>query len=143
MDHKDSYRVLDLFLQDILATVDPSLHGVPFGGKVVVMAGNWRQNLLAVLRGTRSQVVGARLKSSYLWPSFKIFEIRKNLRVPLASQNASSVVGANFAEWLLNVGKVNKPNPLPIPPSMVVPGSDVLDLVKTLYPPNVCHALEN
>ena len=143
MGHKDSYRVLDLFLRDIMATVDPSLHGVPFGGKVVVMAGDWRQILPVVRRGTRSQVVGATLKSSYLWPSFKIFELRKNLRVHLASQNASGVVGADFAEWLLNVGEGNTPNPWPIPPSMVVPGSDVLDLVKTVYPPNVCHDLEN
>ena len=126
-----------------MATVDPSLHGVPFAGKVVVMASDWGQILPVVRRGTRSRFHCATLKSLYFWPSFKILELQKNLRVHLASQKASSVVGADFAELLSNVGKGNTPNPLPIPPSMVVPGSNVPDLVKTVYPSTVCHDLRN
>ena len=143
MGHKDSYRVQDLFLQDVVATVDRSLPGVPFGGKVVVMAGDWRQVLPVVWHGTHSQIVRATLKSANLWVSFKVFELRTNLRVSHARQNAAGLLGADFAEWLLNVCEDNTPYLLPIPASMDVPGSEVPDLVKTGYPPNVCDNLEH
>jgi hypothetical protein len=42
----------------------------PFGGKVVVLLGDFRQTCPVIRRGTRAQVVDASIKSSELWPLF-------------------------------------------------------------------------
>ena len=43
----------------------------PFGGMTVLFAGDWRQILPVVPRGSRAQVVHATLKESYIWKSVK------------------------------------------------------------------------
>ena len=40
---------------------------MPFGGKVVVFGGDFRQVLPVVLRVTRAQITDATLQRSYLW----------------------------------------------------------------------------
>ncbi|XP_076931460.1 uncharacterized protein LOC143596616 [Bidens hawaiensis] len=67
MIHKHAFEALDRTLKDVmqgdLANTSESL----FGGKVVVLGGDFRQNLPAVQNGTRNEYVNATISSSYIW----------------------------------------------------------------------------
>lgn len=51
-----------------------------FGGKIVILLGDFRQTCPVIRRGTRIQVVDASLKSSPLWPSFNIMRLTEPIR---------------------------------------------------------------
>nr|KAJ0193496.1 hypothetical protein LSAT_V11C800439910 [Lactuca sativa] len=67
MVHKHAFEALDRTLKDILRFVDPTNSNIPFGGKVVVFGGDFRQILPVVPGGSRQNIVNASLSSSYLW----------------------------------------------------------------------------
>jgi hypothetical protein len=46
---------------------EPLLPEIPFGGKVMVFGGDFRQTLPVVRQGNRSAVVSSCLNSFYLW----------------------------------------------------------------------------
>ncbi len=64
MAHKHVFEVVNRTLQHVMSAVDLALKDILFGGKVVVMGGDFKQLLLVVPRGTRGQVVDASLKRS-------------------------------------------------------------------------------
>jgi len=73
MAHKHVFEVVNCTLQHVMGAVDPALKDMLFGGKVVVMGGDFRQILLVVPRGTRGQIVDASLKrSAILWHRVKV-----------------------------------------------------------------------
>jgi hypothetical protein len=78
---------LDRFLRDLMTTDGgPScLSRKPFGGKIVIIAGDFRQTLPVMQRAGRAQIIGACLKKSPLWRLFH--------------QKAEE-----YARWLLDVG---------------------------------------
>ncbi|XP_024982866.1 ATP-dependent DNA helicase PIF6-like [Cynara cardunculus var. scolymus] len=54
---------------------------LPFGGKIMVMEGDFRQVLPVVRRGTRAQIVDSSLRMSPLWSSIKKIRLTLNMRV--------------------------------------------------------------
>ena len=66
MAHKHLFEAADSSLRDIMKDVSPALGSLPFGGKVVVLGGYFRQVLPVVPRGNRGQIVTASLKKSSL-----------------------------------------------------------------------------
>lgn len=69
---------------------------LPFGGKVVVLAGDFRQRSPVVARGTRADVVDASIKSSPLWPLFTVYRLTVRLR------NSEDL---DFATWIDDIGE--------------------------------------
>jgi ATP-dependent DNA helicase PIF1 len=68
-----------------------------FGGKVVVMGGDFRQILPVVPRGTRGQIVDANLKrSAVLWHRVKVCQLHENMHVLrlLAQGGANAAIDA-------------------------------------------------
>ncbi|KAG3236575.1 hypothetical protein PI124_g18419 [Phytophthora idaei] len=61
MTHRHAFEAVDWSLRDLMDNDDE-----PFGGKVLVLSGDFRQNLPVVVRGTRAQTIDACLKSSTL-----------------------------------------------------------------------------
>ena len=133
MADNDCFRVLDELLKDIMGANDEALRLVPFGGKTVVMTGDWRQILPVVPRGSRAAVIAATLKKSYLWPYFKTLELTTNIRVRGTSQ-VDDEETREFARWLLSVGEDTIDNPLPIPEDMLIPSDDPWPLVNHVFP---------
>jgi hypothetical protein len=77
-----------------MGVVDPALKDMLFGGKVVVMRGDFRQILLVIPWGTRGQIVDASFKRSVvLWHRVKVRQLHENMRV----QRLLAQGGANFA----------------------------------------------
>ena len=66
MVHRHTFEAVDRMLKDIMKAVDPSLEHKPFGGKVVVFGGDFRQILPVVIKGSREDIVGSCLRRSYL-----------------------------------------------------------------------------
>ncbi|KAG5235502.1 ATP-dependent DNA helicase [Salix suchowensis] len=99
MNHRCCFEALDRSLRDILA------HDQPFGGKTVLLGGDFRQILPVVTGGTREDIIHASLSSSPLWHEFKIFTLNENMR--LSSNGLSDVEKIElqlFAEWILMIG---------------------------------------
>ena len=49
-----------------------------FGGKIMVLGGDFRQVLPIVPRASRGEEIAASIKDSYLWPSFKVYKISES-----------------------------------------------------------------
>jgi hypothetical protein len=97
MAHKHVFEAVNRKLQNVMGAVDPALKDILFGGKVVVMGGDFRQLLHVVPQGTRGQVVDASLKRSViLWHSVKVRHLHENMRVQrlLAQGGANAAVDA-------------------------------------------------
>jgi ATP-dependent DNA helicase PIF1 len=82
MAHKHVFEAVNRMLQHVMGVVDPALKDMFFGGKVVVMGGDFKQILPVVPRGRRGQIVDANLKrSAVLWHRVKMCQLHENMRV--------------------------------------------------------------
>ena len=91
MTSKLAFEAVDNLLRDICNNKEP------FGGKIVIISGDFHQTLTIVRYGTRRHIVENCVKNSSLWNKFKHFKLHKNIR---AENNDE-----NFENWLLDVGK--------------------------------------
>jgi hypothetical protein len=94
MAHKRSLEALDRTMQDFRDNRNP------FGGAMILLAGDFRQTLPVIPRSTPADEINACLKSSHLWKIVKTISLSKNMRVEL--QNDQS--GAVFSKQLLQIG---------------------------------------
>ncbi|XP_057432230.1 ATP-dependent DNA helicase RRM3-like [Lotus japonicus] len=74
MLNKHCFEALDRSLNDIMKTQFTHGYDIPFGGKVVVLGGDFRQILPVISKGSRSEIVGSAINSSYLWKHCKCKE---------------------------------------------------------------------
>lgn len=104
MVHKHCFEALDKTLRDVLRFSKSNSIDQPFGGKVIVFGGDFRQILPVIPKASRQDVVLATLNSSYLWSFCKVLTLTKNMR--LQSQNSNSDIEElrEFSEWILKVG---------------------------------------
>ncbi|XP_062093997.1 uncharacterized protein LOC133800034 [Humulus lupulus] len=113
MTRKQHIEALDKMLRDI-TDVD-----VTFGGKVVILGGDFRQVLPVVRKGTREEQVRSSLVYSYLWPSLTKFHLIENMRARLDPA---------FSDYVLKVGNGMPPNTvnemIKIPTCMLIPYVD-------------------
>ena len=66
MTHRHAFEAVDRTLRDLMKAVDPLLEEKPFGGKVVVFGGDFRQILSVVIKGSHKDIVGSCLRRSIL-----------------------------------------------------------------------------
>ena len=66
MTHRHAFEAVDRTLRDLMKAVDPLLEEKPFGRKVVVFGGDFRQILPVVIKGSREDIVGFYLQRSIL-----------------------------------------------------------------------------
>lgn len=69
---------------------------IPFGGKVILLGGDFRQCLPVVKYGGEIEIVNTSVKKSELWSNFQVMKLFKNMRVDENNEE--------FKEWLLSVG---------------------------------------
>ena len=98
MTHKHAFEALDKSLKDIMSIKNPPAKDQTFGGKTVLLGGDFRQILPVIPQGSRADTVLASISHSYLWNSCHKFSLKANMRV---NQDEKE-----FSEWLLKVGEV-------------------------------------
>ncbi|PIO67000.1 hypothetical protein TELCIR_11269 [Teladorsagia circumcincta] len=75
MTPKVALEAVDALLRDIAQL------STPFGGKVVVLGGDFRQILPVVENGRREDIIEACVRNSSLWPLFTIHRLNTNMRI--------------------------------------------------------------
>ena len=111
----------------------------PFGAKMVLFGGDFRQVLPVVPRGTPSSIVESCIKSSRLWSQFKLYHLTENMRAGLNQQE--------FAKWLVDLGdgKLQSSCPSAPPDSIDIPTECITkNIIDDVFPrltgdPLQCH----
>lgn len=96
MAHRHAVEAVDRTLRDILSLSDATSLSKPFGGKTVLLGGDFRQILPVIPQGTRQDTVDAAVNHSRLWNHCEVHVLSKNMRVE-SEEN-------DFAKWILEVG---------------------------------------
>ncbi|KAL6896782.1 hypothetical protein ACP4OV_007354 [Aristida adscensionis] len=94
MTKRQVIETLDRSLQDIMDCT------LPFGGKVMVFGGDFRQVLPVVIRGTKAQITDATLQRSYLWENMRKIRLSRNMRAQFDPW---------FSDYLLRIGNGTEP----------------------------------
>lgn len=113
----------------------------PFGGKCVVLGGDFRQILPVIPKGARATVVDACINSSYLWRACKIFHLTQNMRLKGTSSLEGQAELTHFSQWLLDIGEGRVGSSLDgvscvaIPQKLLVKsaGNPIASLVEEIY----------
>lgn len=63
---KKALEIVNRTLQDICN------NKLPFGGKLILLGGDFRQIPPVMKHGSRDSIIDNAIKRSYLWPNFKI-----------------------------------------------------------------------
>ena len=129
MSHKYVYEAMDRSIREVTG------NDRPFGGLTTVFAGDWRQCLPIIKRGSRGDVVNACLKSSYLWQYMKVTNLTRNMRVELKGESAE------FSALLLKIGNGDLPvnteigeSMVELPQEMFINTASTSDLVENVFP---------
>lgn len=104
------FEALDCTMRDILAFDNPVNADIPFGGKPVVLGGDFRQVLPVVQGGTCADTIAASLLKSPLWRYVQIFRRTINMRLTTASSStAEENALKELAQWVPDVGEGRLP----------------------------------
>ena len=130
MPNKHVAECLDHSLRNICSC------DLPFGGKVVVFGGDFRQILPVVKHGSRAEVVSACLNRSQLWRHVKVMNLTISIRLQNLS-NHDALEVSEFSNFLLKVGKRTQPEDvnqmIHIDDKFIVPGNNISHLVASVY----------
>ena len=105
----------------------------PFGGKVVVLGGDFRQILPVVKHGSEADVIPVTLNKSALWDSIQIVRLTQNMRAIDS--------GPEFHQWLKRIGDGNEiiytdvgKNSIKLPQNICLPPNDPTALIASTFP---------
>uniref|UniRef100_A0A2N9FJU1 ATP-dependent DNA helicase n=1 Tax=Fagus sylvatica TaxID=28930 RepID=A0A2N9FJU1_FAGSY len=142
MAHRNCFEALDRSLRDILQLEDPQSVEKPFGGKVVVLGGDFRQILPVVKKGKREDIVYSAISKSYLWNYCHIFKLQTNMRLRqnnMSEMETSSI--KDFSEWILKIGdgefgEEDDDNKITIPNDLIIQSTEnpMQDIIDSIYP---------
>ena len=135
MMHKFAFEAVDRTLRDI-TQIDK-----PFGGKIFIFGGDFRQILPVIPHATRADIVSASLSKSYIWRHLKIMKLTINMRLCQShnSQDDNSKQ-KEFAEFLLKIGNgeystnSNTENMITLSADMTITKGNLTDLADFVYP---------
>ncbi|XP_020266489.1 ATP-dependent DNA helicase RRM3-like [Asparagus officinalis] len=127
MAKRVTIETLDRTLRDLMDQDEP------FGGKVIVFGGDFRQVLPVVPRSTRSQTIKESLVSSHLWSKMIKLQLSKNMRAKSDT---------TFSEFLLRIGNGDEPTVtqdlIKLPNAMLIQnqGDDLPEdsLINSIFP---------
>ena len=141
MMHRYQLEALDLTLRDLMREElgYETINEMPrFGGKVVVVAGDFRQTLPVLKKASRAQILDAALTRSDLWKYFEVFPLTENMRIQNTTGDDREKLEW-FGKWLLDVGNgaldLDEAETIEIPPELCLDaGADAEALVDWVFP---------
>lgn len=123
---KFCFEALDRALRDIMSTQHRGNLTRPFGGKAVVLGGDFRQILPIIRQGSREQIVGSAINASGIWHHCQVRSLTKNMRLGGSNIESERQEIKQFADWILNIGdgdpSANELGeyPIEIPPDLLI-----------------------
>ncbi|GJR08538.1 DNA helicase [Tanacetum coccineum] len=100
MNDKRCFEALDRTLRDLINTPE-----TVFGGKTVILGGDFRQTLPVKKGAAKEDLIHASIAKSYLWQNFKVYTLKQNMRLLRSDlSNGDRERSKVFAQWLLDVG---------------------------------------
>ncbi|XP_027082697.1 uncharacterized protein [Coffea arabica] len=97
MAKKDTVEAFDLLLKDVMDS------DMPFGGKIVVFGGDFRQTLPVIPNASRDQQIEASFVNSLLWNTLTKLSLSENMR---------ALLDLPYSDFLLRVGEGREPEDL-------------------------------
>ncbi|GKE31865.1 DNA helicase [Tanacetum coccineum] len=108
MNDRRCFETLDRTLRDIMDTLDKL-----FGGKSIVLGGDFRQTLPVRKGASKLEIVASSIAKSELWHHFKVCTLTQNMRLmqPVNDQAEQNLTRVSAA-WLLDIGNgsIGEPN---------------------------------
>ena len=92
MAHRQAFETLDRTLRNLQSQHNPEAANKPFGGKTMILGGDFREVLPVVAHGSRQDTVKASISKSYLWPYAQVYTLNTNMRLSQADRE--------FAVWV-------------------------------------------
>ena len=127
MTHRFAFEAVDRTFRE-LTEIDK-----PFGDIVVVLEGDFRQILPVVVRGSRSHIIDACIKSSKLWQDVSVMRLTTNMRVQDEEQK-------QFVDYLLRIGEGKEPvhgevgeDMVKLPDEMIINDESVDSLISKVF----------
>ncbi|XP_022008216.1 ATP-dependent DNA helicase PIF1-like [Helianthus annuus] len=107
MVHKHAFEALDRTMTDVFSEGRSIRSDIPFGGKVIVFGGDFRQILPVIPNGTRQEIVSASLSSSYIWSKCRLLRLTKNICLTIGAESSNMESIREFAKLLIDIGEGN------------------------------------
>jgi len=104
MMNRMCFEAFDRTLRDIMRNVDDANNDKPFGGKAVVLGGDFRQILSVIKKGSRFNIIKSAINYSKLWNCCKVLKLSKNMRLSTTTNNQTANDIKEFADWILKIG---------------------------------------
>jgi len=152
MMHRHCFEALDRTLRDVLRHRNNDRLDIPFGGKVVVLGGDFRQVLPVVPKATRPVIIHASINSSPLWSHCEVLTLTTNMRLLHGCSSKDYQAKKEFSEWVLAIGdgSIGEENDedikVSIPEDLLIhcSGDPIAAIVECIYPSllNNMHDLE-
>ncbi|KAH7653509.1 DNA helicase protein [Dioscorea alata] len=114
MVHRNCLEALNKTLQDLLSETTPEASTKPFGGKTIVLGGDFRQILPVIQYGSKEDIINATITQSQLWKECKNhndldegdwIEIPQYLLVENLGNPIQSIIEAIYPQFQLNYAK--------------------------------------
>ncbi|KAL3620271.1 hypothetical protein CASFOL_035183 [Castilleja foliolosa] len=142
MMSKYCFEALDRTLRDIMKVKDRGNFDKPFGGKIIVFGGDFRQILQVIPKGSRQDVVNVTINASYIWRNFEVLRLTKNMRLRSMGSSDESVQLSEFAKWIAKIGdgtigeEFDGAFKVEIPDNMLIQdnGDPINSLAQVIYP---------
>ncbi|CAI0625772.1 unnamed protein product [Linum tenue] len=105
MAHRQAFEALNRTLCDLMNVPLAGPGHKLFGGKTVLLGGDFRQTLPVIPDSGREQTIESSLTRSEIWSSFTLLRLKRNMRLSNSSINESTIShGLTFREWVLALG---------------------------------------
>ncbi|KAK8935753.1 hypothetical protein KSP39_PZI013236 [Platanthera zijinensis] len=135
MSHKHVFEAVDRSFRDVLNVPQP------FGGKVVIMGGDFRQVPPVVVNATKCQIINASIVVSPMWSAVQLLSLSENMR---------ALADEHFAKFLLRIGNGDElaydDDMIQLPTSMIIPweGEHSINvLINTVFSDITCSATDS
>ncbi|VFQ80248.1 unnamed protein product [Cuscuta campestris] len=110
MANKLAFEAVDRTLKDIVSYTQHEAAHLPFGGKTILMGGDFRQILPVVRKGKRPDIVLATLNRSYIWADCLVHTLKQSMRVKNQTvEGNTNINNKTFNKWLLQMGNGTLP----------------------------------
>ncbi|XP_019186005.1 PREDICTED: uncharacterized protein LOC109180750 [Ipomoea nil] len=142
MMHKHCFEALDRTMRDLMRFKNSRSSTMTFGGKTVVLGGDFRQILPVIPKGTRQDIIQVSINSSYLWNNCEVLRLTKNLRLRGVTNEDDVEKLDSFAKWIADLGDGNLGEDNEVDCNIIMPSSIVLEnevdpikqIVESTYP---------